>query len=223
MNTRSLAFLSFAFLYAGLLARGQGNFQNLDFEQATIAPTPVNGLGGSVGPADAFPGWTVGGRETYVLYNNITLGSPAVCLMGPDFPNGVGFTPLQGSYSTWLYYYNLSPTEVPTLSQTGLVPANAQSINFLIDTYRGDPAVRLNGVNIPLVPVGGGRLAGNISAFAGSIAQLTFSTSSDAVGDNFLYFDDIQFSAQAAPEPSVFCLTATGALLLGWSGLRRRC
>src|ERR1017187_7890133 len=78
------------------IASGQG-FVNLNFEQATIAPTPV----GEYGPLFAdpqltFPGWTIGNSTnglTYVLYNNETLGSPAVDLMGPNFPNGPGYNP----------------------------------------------------------------------------------------------------------------------------------
>jgi hypothetical protein len=41
-----------ALLQTGL---GQG-FVNLDFEDATVAPTPINEYGGSVDPAAAFPG-----------------------------------------------------------------------------------------------------------------------------------------------------------------------
>lgn len=200
--------------------KGQGQgFVNLDFENATVTPTPVNGFGGTVSAAAAFPSWIVGGGGSFlnVLYNNVTLGSPAIALMGPNFPNGVGFAPLQGSYSVWLYYDNPTTAATPpTISQTGLIPANAQSITFLAGEFRGDPIVTLNGINIPLVSISGGRMAGNISAFAGSTAQLTFSLSSDVTGDNFLYFDDIQFSSSPVPEPSVLGLSALGALLFGF-------
>lgn len=195
-------------------AQGQG-FVNLDFEDATVAPTPVNGFGSTVSPASAFPGWTVGGGGIYlnVLYNNFTFGAPAAILMGPSFPNGPGYTPLQGSYSALLYYDNPSIVPPPTLSQTGLVPATAQSISFLAGSGAD---VTMNGVNISLVPILGGRLAGNISTFAGSVAQLTFSISPSRIGDNVLYFDDIQFSSTAIPEPSVLALGALGTLLLGF-------
>ena len=190
-------------------------FVNLDFEDATVTATPVNGYGGSVDPASAFPGWTVGGSGTYVLYNNLTLGSPAVILMGPNSPNGAGFTPLDGSYSAYIYYLNGSGYQQPTLSQTGLVPADAQSISFLVGSRGSDAAVAMNGINIPLVPVSGGRLAGNISAFAGTVATLTFSAALNRTGDNGMYFDDIQFSPSSVPEPSVFALSALGTLFLG--------
>jgi hypothetical protein len=199
-------------------------FVNLDFEDATVAPTPVNGYGGSVDPAMAFPGWAVGGGGNLlnILYNDLTLGSPAVTLIGPNFPNAPGLTPLQGSYSALLYYDNPTITPPPTLSQTGLIPANTQSISFLIGNgLLSHASLTLNGVNISLVPISGGQMAGSISAFAGSLAQLTFTTSDDITGDNFLYIDDIQFSTTPIPEPSELALGALGALLLGFRRWKR--
>ena len=115
----------------------------------------------------------------------------------------------------------------PTLSQTGLVPADARSITFSTAPNRSDAVVTLNGVPIPLVQTGFGRLAGNIATFAGTEAQLTFSTTgTPGPGGGagwWLYFDDVQFSPTAVPEPDIFALSALGTLL-GWRILgRRRC
>ena len=187
---------------------------NLNFESATIAPTPPGGATFPADPTQALPGWTVGGATTVVGYNSLSLGAPAVDLMGPNFPNNAGFTPLQGSYSVFLQYFNIDGGP-PTLSQTATIPSGTQSINFLVGS-QNEGVVTLNGVNIPLVQISGGRLAGNISAFAGSSAQLTFSTMTGGPGGDTLYFDDIQFSPSAVPEPSEFALGALGALLLGF-------
>ena len=158
----------------------QGTFQNLDFEQSTIPPTPVGGYGGAVNPTAAFPDWTVGGGGTalYVLYNVETLGSPAVDLIGPDFPNALGIAPLQGSYSVLLQYHGaLFPGwDPPTISQTGMIPENAQSISFLVSPSEDNGVLEVNGTSIPLFPIAAGQLAGNISAWSGQTVQLTFTT-----------------------------------------------
>ena len=63
-----------------------------------MSRTPANVFGGSVDPALAFSGWTIGNSTnglTYVLYNTGTLGSPAVDLIGPNFPNALGYSPLK--------------------------------------------------------------------------------------------------------------------------------
>jgi PEP-CTERM motif len=197
------------------------SFVNLDFEQAGfyVSPTPANGWGDFIDPALAFPGWTVLPNSnpyfpTSTFYNDLSLGGPAVNLMGPNFPNRPGYGPLQGSYSVLLQYFGIGGP--PTLSQTGLIPDGTESINFLVGPGESDAVVTLNGVNIPLVPISGGRVAGDISAFAGSVAQLTFSTTSNAeyIG-NWLYFDDIQFSESPVPEPASFVLFGLGVLFLG--------
>jgi hypothetical protein len=192
---------------------GQG-FVNFDFEQATIAPTQVGGSTYPADPTQAFPGWTVGGSGTVVSYNDLSIGAPAVDLMGPNFPNFAGYSPLQGSYSVLLQYFGIAGPP-PTLSQTGLVPASANSVSFLVSsgTSATDSVVTLNGVNIPLVSISGGRLAGDISAFAGGVAELTFSTPGSGGG---LYFDNVQFSSSPVPEPGICSLMILGVLLLGW-------
>jgi hypothetical protein len=203
-------------------ASSQGTFQNLNFEQAAApgAPTPVGGWGDSVDPALAFPGWTVGPTNhgiysAVTVYNDLSLGAPAVCLMGPNFPNAAGYSALQGSYSVLLQYFGIGPDYAPRLSQTGLVPADARSISFLVG--RSDITVSLGGVNIPLVQVAGGRLAGDVTAFAGSTVQLTFSTTADnppGQGD-WAYFDDVVFSSSPIPEPGTLVLLMLGFVLLG--------
>jgi hypothetical protein len=190
-------------------AFGQG-FVNLDFEQATIAPTPVGQYGAApADPALTFPGWTMGRGGTfapnYTLYNNLTLGSVAQVLIGPSYPNAIGYTPLQGSYSALLQFGPSLALGTPALIQSGLVPAGTRSINFLVSATQNDARVTLDGVDIPLIDIGGDRLAGDVTAFAGQQAQLMFSTTS--YSGNWLYFDDVTFSPVAVPEPSTFGLS----------------
>ena len=210
--------ISFALLRT---APGQ-DFVNLNFEAARffVAPTPPGGWGDFVDPAMAFPGWTVYG---VALYNNLTLGSPAVDLMGPSFPNAVGYTPLQGSYSVLMQYFGLAGGP-PTLSQTAVVPTGTHSISFLVraETGPADAAVTLNGASIPLVQISGGRLAGDITTFAGGVAQLTFSTPSSSGRYSELYLDDIRFSALSIPEPGSLSLAGLGILLCALRLVLRR-
>lgn len=203
-------------------ACGQG-FVNLDFEQATIPPTPPGQYGTTADPSLAFPGWTMGTSGTmfpnYTVYNNLTAGSVAQVLIGPSYPNALGFTPLQGSYSALLQFGPSTTFGTPALSQTGLVPAGMRSITFLASTRYNGARVTLDGVNIPLFDIGGGRLAGDIAAFSGQSAQLTFSTIS--YNGRWLYFDDVAFSPVAVPEPSTLSLAALAVLAVLALGKRR--
>lgn len=193
--------------------QGQG-FINLDFEQATIAPTPAGQFGSaSADPTLAFPGWTMGPGGTtspnYTLYNNLTLGSVAQVLVGPDYPNAIGYNPLQGSYSALLQFGPSTAFGTPALIQTGLVPAGTRSITFLVSATQNDARVTLDGVEIPLIAIGGSRLAGDVTAFAGRQAELMFSTTS--YNGSWLYFDDIVFSSVPVPEPLPFTLLVLGS------------
>jgi hypothetical protein len=199
---------------------GQG-FVNLDFEQASVPPTPIGGYGDSVDPLLVLPGWTVGGNGAFgvlVLYNNRTLGAPAVSVIGPSFPNGTGLNSLQGSYSVLLQYFG-NLVGPPTLSQVGAIPADAKSINFLTSSWLSGAQVTLNGVPIPLVPIGGDRLAGDVATFAGLTAQLTFSTTATRGFPQYLFIDDVRFSASPIPEPSGVGLLGIGVLLLSCRAL----
>jgi len=203
-----LVVISFAFLRPLF---GQG-FVNLNFEQATIAPTPVGGWTYPVDPAQAFPGWTVG--SGVVMYNDLSIGSPATALMGPNFPNAANYTSLEGSYSALLQYFGfVGPA--PSLSQTGLVPAGAHSVSILVasGTSAAAAVVTVNGFNIPLFAQPGNRLAGDISVFAGMPARLTISTPNSG---GWLYFDAIRFSSVQIPEPrSLSCLGLSIFFLFG--------
>jgi hypothetical protein len=224
MKIKTIILMLTAILVRNVFSQG---FVNLDFEDATILPTPVNGFVYPADPAQCFPGWIAGGSGTVVSYNDLSLGAPAIDLMGPNFPNFAGYSPLQGSYSVLLQYFGIAGGP-PTLSQTARVPSDAKSISFLVPpglnaTYPAYTVVSLNGVNIPLFPIAGGRVAGDVSAFAGSVSQLTLSTIDVPPNSSvWLYVDDFQFSSSSVPEPRSLGLFAMGCSLCGCLYLKRR-
>ena len=187
--------------------------QNLNFEEANVPTTPVGGYGWTVSASDAFPGWTIDyspdgqpGLPLLILYNNLSLGTPAVDLIGPEFPNGLGLMPLEGNYSVVLqsFHYGGGPPTGGTVSLScGVwVPSDAHSVTLLVGGWPSPAQLTLSGVNIPLDSIGGGRVAGDVTAFAGTGAELRISGS--------LYFDDIQFSSQFVPEPTLCGLVGMG-------------
>ncbi len=187
-----------------MTSNSPATFQNLSFEQAVVESARID----QIDPAKAFPGWTIS-SNVYVLYNDLTLGSPAVDLMGSVSNNVYSLAPLQGNYSVLLQYFggngpsfNFSP---PVMSQIGQIPSTAQSITFLVGT---DPVifssfpptnaiVKLNGVSIPLVQITTNRMAGNIPPWAGQIVQLTITIPNDPF--KWLYFDSVAFSTHLFP------------------------
>jgi len=223
MHIRQFVYLSAA-LASALRSVLAAEFQNLNFEQATIPPTPVSQFGSLFAdPAMVFPGWTMGPSGTanpnYTLYNNLTLGSVAQVLVGPSFPNAIGYTSLEGSYSALLQFGPSTTLGTPALIQSGLVPADSRSITFLMSQTFNDARVTLDGVVIPLVRIGGARMAGDVTAFAGREAQLMFSTTS--YNGRWLYFDDVRFSPIAVPEPSVLWLAGLNVMVLFFWRRRR--
>ncbi len=92
----------------------------------------------------------------------------------------------------------------------------------------GSFGVTLGGQTLSLVPLQAGAnyilYGADIHAWEGQTAALNFTAFAQRphIGDTYLYLDSIEFSDQAVPEPSIFGLTALGALLLGWRVVRRR-
>jgi hypothetical protein len=62
----------------------------------------------------------------------------------------------------------------------------------------------------------------DISAFAGLTGELRFTEQPITRNDATVTLDQITFSNLPVPEPSVFGLSALGALLLNWRVLRRQ-
>jgi hypothetical protein len=212
-------------LNTGRLGFSQG-FVNLNFEAARIVPLTegANFPPYSVATTNALPGWAVyygGTQQTQITYNDPAAGSTFVTLWATNGQN------ISGNYSV-LLQGGLTDSAA-SISQTSLTPVTAEAILFKAQ-YSGPPgagllSVSMNGQNIPLLFISTGPnytlYGGDISAFAGQTVQLTFSAP-NLSHDNNWNIDDIQLSNLPVPEPSVFTLSALGALLVGWRVLGRR-
>jgi hypothetical protein len=189
----------------------QGTFQNLDFEEAN--PTAGYTL------AALFPGWQAFYNSTPVSvvgYDDESLG---VALLSIN--NGAL---IQGSYTAFLQSAVVgSQSTSVTLSQTGLVPTGAESIELDGNEPNGGSfAVTLGGDNITMFPLqtfsGYTLYGGNISAWGGqdaslSITQLAPASENGEYSPSLLELDNITFSTQAIPEASPLVLTGVGGLL----------
>ena len=240
-STLQNAFFAAALLAATqCLTNGQGSFQNLGFESASLVPIPGDPYG-RVQFAPAFPGWTglVGGaQQTAALYNNWFLDTSGITILDHGWSSAtlgaLGVTgPLAGNYSALLQAGLFGTPADTAISQTALVPAAAQSLLF--NAYAPgflSPliplTVTLGGQRLSLTPLASGAnytsYGADIHALAGTTAKLDFTVpaGNPHVNNNYVFLDSIQFSDQPIPEPGVFGLCALGALLLGWRVLWRR-
>ena len=70
------------------LVQGQGTFQNLDFEQATV-PVVAAGQGGDpVAVSNGVPGWAVylgGIPQSSMFHNDISIGAAEVAIFANSF------------------------------------------------------------------------------------------------------------------------------------------
>ena len=230
---RELLFGAVLLAVAQSMTRGQGTFQNLDFESASPGPTSPN----TVGFGAAFPGWNgyVGGvQQATALYNLAALDSSAISIVDRGWsrvvPNSGGV--ISGNFTALLQAGTTGPVPTPadtTLSQTGLVPTTAQSLEFKAYFVGvGVFTVTLGSQQLSLTPLGSGSnytlYGADIHAVAGQTAELDFTLLAEDphVNNRYLFLDSIQFSSQPIPEPGVFGLCALGAVLFGWRVHRRR-
>ncbi len=199
------------------------SFSNLDFEGANLTGFSP----GQVPVSAAFPGWTLfldqGGVEQGILnvsYYDIPHSPNQTSI--DDTNAGNGFVPFQGQYSADLYSPGANNVEA-SISQTGLVPIGTKSL-FLDASYSLIPfVVTLGGQTINLQPVqvfSNYTLYGaNISSFAGKTENLTIRDPAAFFvngANNELILDNIQFSPQPTPEPSVLSLIGFSVSLLAW-------
>ena len=107
----------------------QGTFRNLDFELARYPLIPDSR--GRVPITNAMPGWTmyIGGNSyDTVRYNDVALGAPDVSFHDAgsvEVPyHGLRSIKLQASFGV------IEPPISAAIGQTGLIPADAQSVAF---------------------------------------------------------------------------------------------
>lgn len=206
------------------LAHSQGSFENLNFESATVVLDPTSPYyPHAVIASNAIPGWTAytyGNALTTILYDSQTLGNAAVALI--DANDLGGASPLQGLYSLGLNGQDpgTGPNQAAAIAQTGQLPSTVESLRFYAQL--GSLQITFNGQLIPYTAIGSGAdytiYGCDISAFAGQTGELRFTT----LPNTSALIDNIQFSNLPVPEPSVFAVSALGALLVGRRVLRRR-
>src|SRR6185312_14860338 len=178
----TLLLTSFAFI--AFTTHGQATFQNLDFESATISPSQSLGV---INSADALPGWNVyfgaSGPQPQIDSGVMIVGNPSpwVVLFGThNFGDG---SAIEGNFSVYLAGQLFETPGEPdspagSISQTGLVPADAQSILFKAQPGSASFTLSLDGENIPYTSLATEPnytlYAADVTAFAGQVSDLAF-------------------------------------------------
>ena len=185
---------------------GQGTFQNLDFEAAKLVfLVPGEPF---IATSNALPGWTA----TYGSSELTAVPYGPAGIMGLVGKSDFGGA-IDGNFSASI--------SGGAISQTGLVPADARSLQFKVRSSGAAPnegvEVWLGGESLPLVGLAAPRgyflVGADISSFAGQTETLSFSGGSRAL-------DDIAFWPQIVREPGGAALFLLGVGML--TSVRRR-
>jgi hypothetical protein len=231
MRERILMALQLALVcVSGVQATAQDTFQNLNFEQAHVTPSPIENWPHFVGVRSALPGWTAylgNSPQAYVGYNAPSANMADVSILGPNWSSlytltsGLGI--IDGNYSILLQAGLLDPYfgESVSIAQRGTVPSTARSLQFAVSAG-GALAVSFAGNALDPVPLSSGQspdgarytwYGASISAWAGHTGELEF-TSVFGGAPYPEVLDDISFSTQAIPDkPSTLSLTGVVAFV----------
>jgi hypothetical protein len=203
------------------VAQGQGSFQNLDLEAATI---PQDEAPGAVNVADALPGWSVSYNygpsgqfqqpQTSIGFNGYNdPWNAQVILLGTNGING-GVSSLEGGYSVLLRPFLIPGYQLNNVSiaQDGVVPASAQSLFFEAQPGLEALLLSVGGQNVPFSAVATGPnytlFGADISSFASQSVELRFAVLAPVLSPSGWNLDSIEFSTQQVPEPSALALVA---------------
>lgn len=188
------------------------SFQNLNFESAYNLTNPPEPDGADFPVTEALPGWTA--YDGDVPLGDINYVSNELFAAGTAVELEGGSLALDGDFSVGLY-------SISSISQTGLVPDNAESLEFeanpalnLVVTLGGQslsfralsqgPNYTIYGANIP-------------AGLDGQLEALTFGT--EGAGGLAL-LDDIEFLPTTVPEPAEWALI--GVAVVSFVLWRRR-
>jgi hypothetical protein len=202
-------------------------FQNLDFEQAVIQPPPTNYV-----PFDAFlpidaaaalPFWTA--REdtstlTALWGAPVALDETSVALVSTNSIVVDSPKPLQERFSIAMTCWSgaFAPYyRTASISQVGDVPVGSRSVEFLVGSGIRQPTVSLNGSVLRTFKQSATTLVADVSAFAGTTAELKFECNGTGyfMGENSFYLDGISFSPNPIPVLSI--VPSSTNLLICWS------
>lgn len=203
-------------LLIGSGASQSQSFINLGFESAVVQPT--DSTYGWLNWGLAAPGWShsSGDGTSIIYYMNGHLGTPQIFMLkDANSPVWAPGTQLAGNYSLAFasgYFHGATMTDWTSayISQSGEIPVSARSIWMLLT---GPFEVQLNGNPLAMNSMGGNLYAADITAYAGSFAELKIRNTS-AIGwvHEYTTVDNILFSPTVVPEPRFSLLHVVGAL-----------
>lgn len=211
---------------AGIAVASAKDFENLNFDEGTLSPGPINDGPQPIGTY--LPGWTahMGPQElteVYFGYQSSAYGRVAV---SPQERRPFTF---EGRYGLLLQggpeFLSSSPAVPASISQVGLIPAGTKSLLFRSD-IASPTEVRINGKAISLYAVEKVSFTTiygvDVSDFAGQEVDLSFVNYANPAEPGFAAIDSLQFSSSVTvPEPSTCALLGSGGLALLWAVRRR--
>jgi hypothetical protein len=180
----------------------QSGFLDLNFESASIYRA-FNDPYNRISFFGAFPGWTGyngSARAFLVLFSNLSPDSAAIGLQTNSSGqfDGKYYASIQSGFA--LSGGSPRPVQTSYLSQTGLIPTNAQSLLFKASGSKY--VVSLNGQALALSSLGGNLYGADVTRFRGTSAELRFTVLTNLPPQppiNTLLLDSISFSTRLVP------------------------